>query len=147
MLVGWADMVVHTRLDCGLGSAGLMRQASRAAVFHAEHRSAFKDKLINKPAMRNVLADLALESEAALRMVRGREWALKTVTGLLCLLCLVTVLACTCRVCCRARALVGKVGLWCMCVVLQVLRTAKAFDARSDPREQAFLRIATAVTK
>ena len=51
------------------GSAALMRQAARAATFHACNRSAFKGVLIDKPAMRNVLADLGLETEAAMRMV------------------------------------------------------------------------------
>ncbi|MET9443052.1 acyl-CoA dehydrogenase family protein [Streptomyces sp. NPDC006610] len=59
------EMVAATRLDCALGSAGLMRQAVAQAVHHCEHRSAFGGKLIDKPLMRNVLADLALESEAA----------------------------------------------------------------------------------
>ncbi|WP_329314954.1 acyl-CoA dehydrogenase family protein [Streptomyces sp. NBC_01278] len=59
------DMVAATRLDCVLGSAALMRQALTQAVHHAEHRSAFGARLIEQPLMRNVLADLALESEAA----------------------------------------------------------------------------------
>jgi putative acyl-CoA dehydrogenase len=59
------EMVAATRLDCSLGSAALMRQAVAQAVHHAEHRSAFGGPLIGKPLMRNVLADLALESEAA----------------------------------------------------------------------------------
>ncbi|MEV7546890.1 acyl-CoA dehydrogenase family protein [Streptomyces sp. NPDC089915] len=59
------DMVAATRLDCVLGSAALMRQALTQAVHHAEHRSAFGSVLIEQPLMRNVLADLALESEAA----------------------------------------------------------------------------------
>ncbi len=58
-------MVTATRLDCALGSAGLMRQAVAQAVHHCAHRDAFGGKLIDKPLMRNVLADLALESEAA----------------------------------------------------------------------------------
>ncbi|MGX4689105.1 acyl-CoA dehydrogenase family protein [Streptomyces sp. JNUCC 63] len=58
-------MVAATRLDCVLGSAGLMRQAVAQAVHHCTHRSAFGGPLIDKPLMRNVLADLALESEAA----------------------------------------------------------------------------------
>ncbi len=69
------DMVVHTRLDCGLGSAALMRQAVRLATFHASHRSAFKGVLIDKPAMQNVLVDMGLETEAALRMVCCRHLA------------------------------------------------------------------------
>ncbi|MDQ0958348.1 putative acyl-CoA dehydrogenase [Streptomyces sp. B4I13] len=59
------DMVAATRLDCVLGSAGLMRQAVAQAVHHCSHRAAFGGKLVDKPLMRNVLADLALESEAA----------------------------------------------------------------------------------
>ncbi|MFH9013369.1 acyl-CoA dehydrogenase family protein [Streptomyces sp. NPDC017943] len=58
-------MVAATRLDCVLGSAGLMRQAVAQAVHHCSHREAFGSKLTDKPLMRNVLADLALESEAA----------------------------------------------------------------------------------
>ncbi|MER5882915.1 acyl-CoA dehydrogenase family protein [Streptomyces sp. NPDC001941] len=59
------EMVAATRLDCVIGSAGLMRQAVVQAVHHAAHRSAFGGLLVEKPLMRNVLADLALESEAA----------------------------------------------------------------------------------
>ncbi|WP_112467092.1 acyl-CoA dehydrogenase family protein [Streptomyces triticisoli] len=59
------EMVAATRLDCVLGSAGLMRQAVAQAVHHCAHRSAFGGPLVDKPLMRNVLADLALESEAA----------------------------------------------------------------------------------
>ncbi|WP_282700417.1 acyl-CoA dehydrogenase family protein [Streptomyces sp. CC219B] len=59
------EMVAATRLDCVLGSAGLMRQAVAQAVHHCTHREAFGGKLVDKPLMRNVLADLALESEAA----------------------------------------------------------------------------------
>ncbi|MEU9393115.1 acyl-CoA dehydrogenase family protein [Streptomyces sp. NPDC048324] len=59
------DMVAATRLDCVLGSAGLMRQAVAQAVHHCTYREAFGGKLVDKPLMRNVLADLALESEAA----------------------------------------------------------------------------------
>ncbi|MEU5362136.1 acyl-CoA dehydrogenase family protein [Streptomyces sp. NPDC005925] len=58
-------MVAATRLDCVLGSAGLMRQAVAQAVHHCAHREAFGGKLVDQPLMRNVLADLALESEAA----------------------------------------------------------------------------------
>ncbi|MFJ4832493.1 acyl-CoA dehydrogenase family protein [Streptomyces sp. NPDC088747] len=59
------EMVAATRLDCVLGSAALMRQAVAQAVHHAAHREAFGGKLVDKPLMRNVLADMALESEAA----------------------------------------------------------------------------------
>lgn len=58
-------MVAATRLDCVLGSAGLMRQAVAQAIHHCTHREAFGGKLADKPLMRNVLADLAVESEAA----------------------------------------------------------------------------------
>ncbi|WP_109001112.1 acyl-CoA dehydrogenase family protein [Streptomyces rishiriensis] len=59
------DMVAATRVDCVLGSAGLMRQAVAQAIHHCTYREAFGGKLVDKPLMRNVLADLALESEAA----------------------------------------------------------------------------------
>lgn len=59
------EMVAATRVDCVLGSAALMRQSVAQAVHHAAYRSAFGGELIDKPLMRNVLADLALESEAA----------------------------------------------------------------------------------
>jgi putative acyl-CoA dehydrogenase len=59
------DMVQHTRLDCVIGSASLMRQALVQAIHHARHRKAFGRLLIDQPLMQNVLADLALESEAA----------------------------------------------------------------------------------
>jgi putative acyl-CoA dehydrogenase len=59
------EMVVHTRLDCVLGTAGAMRQAVEQATHHAAHRSAFGALLVDQPLMQNVLADLCLESEAA----------------------------------------------------------------------------------
>jgi putative acyl-CoA dehydrogenase len=59
------EMVSMTRLDCVIGSASLMRQATVQAIHHATHRSAFGSRLVEKPLMLNVLADLALESEAA----------------------------------------------------------------------------------
>lgn len=59
------EMAGYTRLDCAIGSASLMRQAVAQAVHHARHRSAFQKKLIDQPLMTNVLADLALECEAA----------------------------------------------------------------------------------
>ena len=58
-------MAGHTRLDCCIGSSSLMRQAVAQAVHHARHRTAFQKKLIDQPLMTNVLADLALECEAA----------------------------------------------------------------------------------
>ncbi len=91
------EMVQHTRLDCVIGSSALMRQALVQAVHHARHRRAFGRLLIEQPLMRNVLADLALESEAA---------------------------------------------------TLLMMRLARAFDARAtDPAENAFARLATAVAK
>lgn len=54
-----------TRLDCALGTAGLMRQALSLALHHCDERHAFGKPLVEQPLMRNVLADLALESEAA----------------------------------------------------------------------------------
>jgi putative acyl-CoA dehydrogenase len=59
------EMVAMTRLDCVLGSAAIMRRAVVEAVHHATHRHAFGSALIDKPLMRNVLADLAVESQAA----------------------------------------------------------------------------------
>ncbi len=65
------EMVNHTRLDCAIAAAALMRQALVQAVHHASYRRAFGKLLIEQPLMRNVLADLAIESEAAtLLMVR-----------------------------------------------------------------------------
>jgi putative acyl-CoA dehydrogenase len=59
------EMVNHTRLDCALGSAAGMRAATVEAIHHAAHRSTFGRALIEQPLMRNVLADLCVESEAA----------------------------------------------------------------------------------
>jgi putative acyl-CoA dehydrogenase len=59
------EMVALTRLDCMLGSAAEMRRALVEAIHHAQHRRAFGKRLVEQPLMRNVLADLALESEAA----------------------------------------------------------------------------------
>ena len=58
-------MVALTRLDCMMGSAAIMRQALVQAIHHARHRKAFGRRLVEQPLMQNVLADLALESEAA----------------------------------------------------------------------------------
>jgi len=60
------EMVMLTRLDCMLGSAAQMRMALVQALHHCRHRRAFGKALINQPLMGNVLADLAIESEAAL---------------------------------------------------------------------------------
>ena len=59
------EMVSATRLDCVVGSAATMRAALVAAVHHTRHRTAFGRALVDQPLMQNVLADLALESEAA----------------------------------------------------------------------------------
>jgi putative acyl-CoA dehydrogenase len=58
-------MVNHTRLDCLLGSTTGLRRGTLEAIHHARHRRAFGANLVDQPAMRNVLADLAVESEAA----------------------------------------------------------------------------------
>ncbi|WP_294766455.1 acyl-CoA dehydrogenase family protein [uncultured Rhodoferax sp.] len=59
------EMGTMTRLDCALGTSGLMRQALSIALHHTAQRQAFGKRLIEQPLMRNVLADLAIESEAA----------------------------------------------------------------------------------
>lgn len=59
------EMGTMTRLDCALGTSGLMRQALTLALHHTAQRKAFGKPLIEQPLMKNVLADLALESEAA----------------------------------------------------------------------------------
>jgi putative acyl-CoA dehydrogenase len=58
------EMVNHTRLDCVIGSASLMRQAVAQATHHTAHRRAFGKLLTEHPLMANVLADMAIESEA-----------------------------------------------------------------------------------
>lgn len=71
------EMVGRTRLDCVLGSAAGMRQGVAEAAWHVRHRSAFGARLVDQPAMTAVLADLALESEAAtalaLRLARAHD--------------------------------------------------------------------------
>ncbi|MFL6593779.1 MAG: acyl-CoA dehydrogenase family protein [Luteimonas sp.] len=62
------EMVMLTRLDCMLGSAALMRMALAQGIHHCRHRRAFGKALVDQPLMRNVLADLAIESEAALAL-------------------------------------------------------------------------------
>jgi putative acyl-CoA dehydrogenase len=73
------EMVNHTRLDCVIGAAGGMRAAVAQATWHAAHRSAFGRHLAEQPLMVNVLAELALESEAAtavaLRLARAYDEA------------------------------------------------------------------------
>lgn len=59
------EMGNYTRLDCAIGSSGLMRQAVAQAVHHAAQRTVFQKRLVDQPLMENVLADLALEAEAA----------------------------------------------------------------------------------
>jgi putative acyl-CoA dehydrogenase len=70
-------MVNHTRLDCLLGATTSLRRGTIEAIHHARHRSAFGALLSEQPAMRNVLADLAIESEAAtvaaLRVARAYD--------------------------------------------------------------------------
>ena len=59
------EMVNLTRLDCVIGAASGLRQGAVTATHHAVHRQAFGRQLVDQPLMRNVLADLAIESEAA----------------------------------------------------------------------------------
>ena len=70
-------MVNHTRLDCLLGATSGLRRGTLEAIHHARHRRAFGARLVDQPAMRNVLADLAVESEAAtvaaLRVARSYD--------------------------------------------------------------------------
>jgi putative acyl-CoA dehydrogenase len=63
------EMVTCTRLDCAVASAGLMRLALANAIHHCRHRTVFQKKLIDQPLMQQVLADLALEVEAATALV------------------------------------------------------------------------------
>jgi len=90
------EMVSLTRFDCVLGSSALMRQALTQATHHCAHRQVGGRLLAEQPLMQNVLADLALESEAALALS---------------------------------------------------LRLAQALDQQADPRQVAFVRLATAVGK
>jgi putative acyl-CoA dehydrogenase len=73
------QMVNHTRLDCVIGAAGGMRAAVAQATWHAAHRRAFGARLADQPAMANVLADLAVEAEAAtalaMRLARAYDEA------------------------------------------------------------------------
>jgi putative acyl-CoA dehydrogenase len=75
------EMVNMTRLDCVIGSGSGMRTALTIAAHHARHRSAFGKLLIDQPAMRNVLADLQVESEAAttamLRLAGANDRAIR----------------------------------------------------------------------
>lgn len=90
------QMVTRTRLDCVIGSAAGMRQSVAEAAWHVRHRRAFGSMLVDQPAMAAVVADLALESEAA---------------------------------------------------TLTAMRVARAYDVDADGAEQAFRRLATAVSK
>ena len=74
------DMVNHTRLDCVIGSAALMRQAVAQATHHTAHRSAFGRLLSEQPLMVNVLADLAVESEATTVLMMRLAGALDRAT-------------------------------------------------------------------
>lgn len=71
------EMGSHTRLDCAIGSAGQLRAVTAMALHHASERQAFGKRLAEQPLMQNVLADLALESEAAtalaLRLARSYD--------------------------------------------------------------------------
>jgi putative acyl-CoA dehydrogenase len=73
------EMVAHTRLDCVIGTAAGMRVGVVNATHHASHRRAFGKLLIDQPLMRNVLADLCVESEAAtalaMRLARAYDEA------------------------------------------------------------------------
>ena len=74
------EMVNHTRLDCVIGGATGMRAGVAQAIHHASHRSVFGRELVEQPLMQNVLADLAIESEAAtisaLRLARAYDEAI-----------------------------------------------------------------------
>ena len=71
------EMVNHTRLDCVIGAAAIMRHAVAQATHHARHRATFGRRLVEHPLMQNVLADLCVESEAAtaamLRLARAYD--------------------------------------------------------------------------
>jgi putative acyl-CoA dehydrogenase len=73
------EMVNHTRLDCVIGSTGLVREAVAQAAHHCAHREAFGKLLIDQPLMQNVLADLCIESEAdtltTMRLARAYDEA------------------------------------------------------------------------
>jgi len=73
------EMVSHTRLDCAIGSAAGMRNVVARSIHHTQGRSAFGKRLVDQPLMQNVLADLAIESEAAtaavMRLARAYDEA------------------------------------------------------------------------
>jgi putative acyl-CoA dehydrogenase len=74
------EMVNHTRLDCVMGGATGMRAGVTQAIHHTSHRSVFGRELVEQPLMQNVLADLAVESEAAtisaMRLARAYDEAI-----------------------------------------------------------------------
>jgi putative acyl-CoA dehydrogenase len=83
------EMAHLTRLDIAIGSAGLMRQALSQAIHHTNNRRAFQRGLLDQPIMRNVIADLAVESEAMMWMTMRAAQALdrsdvRHAEGLLC---------------------------------------------------------------
>src|SRR3982075_1124807 len=75
------EMVNHTRLDCVIGSASLMRQAVAQATHHTAHRSAFGKLISEQPLMVNVLADIAVESEATTLLMMRLAGAFDRATG------------------------------------------------------------------
>ena len=79
------EMVIGNRLYCAMSSAGIMRQALVQALHHTRHRSAFQKRLIQQPLMQNVLADMAIEVEAALARIGtavAKYWNTKRCPGL-----------------------------------------------------------------
>ncbi|MFM9940313.1 MAG: isovaleryl-CoA dehydrogenase [Hyphomicrobiaceae bacterium] len=68
-VAGIIEMVTETRLDCAVSSAGLMRQALARAIHHARHRTVFQKALVDQVVMTEVLADMALDVEAATALV------------------------------------------------------------------------------
>jgi putative acyl-CoA dehydrogenase len=75
------EMVGHTRLDCIIGTAAGMRWGVANATWHAAHRAAFGRRLADQPVMRNVLADLCIESEAATALAMRLARAYDEVAG------------------------------------------------------------------
>ncbi|HET9146577.1 MAG TPA: acyl-CoA dehydrogenase family protein, partial [Acetobacteraceae bacterium] len=69
------EMAHLTRLECAIGAAALMRHAVTLTAHHAAHRSAFQRLLVDQPVMRNVIADMALEAEAAMWLAMRAAWA------------------------------------------------------------------------
>src|SRR5262249_61157885 len=73
------NMVQLTRLDCAIAAGGLMRMGLAQAIHHARYRTVFQKHLVDQPMMRAVLADMALEVEAAtaltLRLARSFDLA------------------------------------------------------------------------